>query len=83
MPNLLNEDFVNHPQYKRVQAMNLMTLGDYLELAAIQWASHHSSTLPILDANQQEDVKMDLDLFTEWLFGDVNPLRVFPGGKKG
>lgn len=80
--NLLQEGFMDHPQYTNVRVTKLMTLSDYLELATISWAVRWGHKLPILDTEGQADIQVDIDGYIEWLFGDVNPLKVIDGGRK-
>ncbi len=57
-------------------------LSDYLEMAAIVWAAHHKITLPMLSPSKQEDIKAEVEMFTDWILGDVDNLRVINGGKE-
>ncbi len=80
--NLLQPEFVDDPLYERVGLFRLQTLGDYLEQAAIYWALRHGVQLPILDEDKQADMRAEMEVFTEWLTGDVKPLKVIDGGRE-
>jgi hypothetical protein len=64
-----------------VKEMRMLVLSDYLETAVVIWAARHNIALPILNPSKQEDIKAEIQMFTDWTFGDVDNLRVIPGGK--
>ena len=80
-PLVLHPRFIDHPSYQNVKQMRMFVLGDFLETAAITWAARYNTTLPILNPDKQEDMKAEIQMFTDWLFGEVDKLRVIPGGK--
>ena len=79
--SILHPRFTDHPSYQRVKEMRMLVLSDYLEMAAIAWAARHNIALPIVNPIKQEDVKAEIEMFTDWILGEVDNLRVIEGGK--